>query len=67
MESSVTIPKDRFGDLSRCRYLRRATTEDGLPCWAMFDSDGELELISENRSAIFFYIHEHELTFVLLH
>ncbi|QIG76697.1 hypothetical protein EVC28_073 [Rhizobium phage RHph_I1_23] len=50
-----------FSQLERCRYIRRATTEEGRPGWALFDSEGELELFSENRSVIWFYITEHEL------
>ncbi len=46
--------------------MRQATTEDGTPGFALIDADGDLEMFSENRSDVFFYIAKHELTFVLL-
>jgi hypothetical protein len=52
--------------LDRCVYMRQATTEDGKPGFALLDADGDLEMFSENRSDVFFYIAKHELTFVLL-
>jgi len=57
---------EQFSSLDRCRYMRRATTEDGTPGWALFDSAGELELFHENRNIIWFYITEHELKHVWL-
>ena len=57
---------DPFERVADCVYMRGASTEDGKPGYALLDADGELELFSENRSDLFFYISKHELKFIVL-
>lgn len=57
---------DRFAQLDQCVYMRKATTKDGRCGFALFDADGELEMFTENRSEVFFYAMQNDLTYVLL-
>jgi hypothetical protein len=52
-----------FAALDRCVYMRRATTECGLPGWALFDGDGELIIFSERRGDIWFFISSNFLSY----
>ncbi|WP_037069669.1 hypothetical protein [Rhizobium favelukesii] len=55
---------DAFPPLEAHCYVRQAETEDGRQGWALIDSDGEVELFSENRSDVFFYAAAHEIRIV---
>jgi hypothetical protein len=57
---------DAFSPLDTHCYLREARTEDGRQGFALIDSDGEIELFSEDRSEVFFYVMKHGLVFVNL-
>ncbi|WP_210334360.1 hypothetical protein, partial [Rhizobium sp. RHZ02] len=57
--------EDAFSPLESHCSLREATY-DGIQGFALMDCDGEMEIFAENRSDVFFYIQEHQLTFRLL-
>jgi hypothetical protein len=51
-----------FTGLDHCVYMRKATTECGVPVWALFDGDGDLVLFDEERNVIWFHIMLNDLT-----
>lgn len=61
--SGCAAPAEAFAALGRSVYIRKATTECGVPGWALFDDDGDLVLFSEDRNVIWFHITLNELTY----
>jgi len=51
-----------FSSLDHCVYMRRATADDDVNGWALFDADGEIILFSEKRNVIWFHIDTNHLT-----
>jgi hypothetical protein len=57
--------EDAFSPLDSHCYLKPATYE-GIEGFALMDCDGEIEIFAENRSDIFVWARENELTVVQL-
>lgn len=51
-----------FSSLDQCVYMRRATADDDVSGWVLFDADGDVVLFSESRNVIWFHITTHDLT-----
>lgn len=56
---------DAFSPLESHCYLKPATYE-GIEGFALMDCDGEIEIFAENRSDIFVWAKEHDLTVIQL-
>jgi hypothetical protein len=64
--SKLEMPdEDAFSPLESHCYLRQAIL-DGIEGFALMDCDGEMEIFAENRSDIFVWAREHDLTVVRL-